>query len=310
MIEFIFDTDGIGDDILAMLAMCSFPDRAALRAVTTYGRRIGAIRRAQILRSVLAHIPGGGEIPVIPGSDVPLMREPLIGCMHCDQAIDSYCSKHPPIASSDDHSYAAHHLVEMARSNPGRYSLVCTGPLTNIALALRMDPRFRKNLKDVVIMGGTWKEPGNSAAQAEANFYNDAEAAHIVFSMMDDVVVVGLDVTLQTEVTVNDVLNLGDSTLCSLVKQIVESCCTSHRLRGEEAVMPLHDVLAFFALLDPSVVETHKTSLDVETKSTLSYGSMFMDDAESKRNHQWCTAVDNDLVTRYFGHVLEELHGK
>lgn len=310
VIEFIFDTDGIGDDILAMIAMCAFSEGAMLRAVTTYGRRIGSIRRAQILRSILARIPGGDAIAVIPGSDVPLMREPLIGCIHCDQAIDSYCSKHPPIASEDDQAYAAHRLVEMARQNPGRYSLVCTGPLTNIAMALRLDPQFRLNLKDVIIMGGTWNEPGNSAAQAEANFYNDAESAAIVFSMMNDVVVVGLDVTLQTAVTVDDVLKLGDTTLCSLVKQIVESCCTSHRLRGEDAVMPLHDVLAFFVLLDPSIVQTKMTSLDIETKSRLSYGSMFMDDSRPERGHRWCTAVNNSMVISYFKHVLEGLYGK
>lgn len=310
MKQLLFDTDGIGDDILALLAMLAMKDAVQLHAVTTYGRRIRAVKRAQILRSIIDQARPNAGIPVIPGSDVPLMRVPLPGCMHCDQAIEQYCTMYPPIASPDeDAMIAAVYLVELVKQKPHYYSLVCTGPLTNIALALRLDPNFGTNLKEIVVMGGAWRVSGNSSAVAEANFFNDPEAASIVFSSCRSITVVGLDVTLQTALREADIEGLCDAPLAKLTKDIVRSCCTSHQLRGEGPVMPLHDLLALFVVLEPSIVETEQGLISIETKSTRSYGAMLFDSLDQEGRHQWCVSVNQKAVDAYMRRWMVQLYG-
>lgn len=78
--------------------------------------------------------------------------------------------------------HAAIAIIKAARKHAGKLELLCLGPLTNIALALKLDPSIAKLMKNVFVMGGTSYGKGNATASAEFNFHQDPEAAAVVFA--------------------------------------------------------------------------------------------------------------------------------
>ncbi len=92
---------------------------------------------------------------------------------------------------------AAAEIVRLARERPGELTLVAVGPLTNIGLALLLDPRLPALVRRVVIMGGAAGVPGNASATGEANVWHDPEAAQLVVDAPWDVVFVGLEITMR-----------------------------------------------------------------------------------------------------------------
>ncbi|GMN36115.1 hypothetical protein TIFTF001_005740 [Ficus carica] len=92
-------------------------------------------------------------------------------------------------------------LVQQANLYPRQLTLVALGPLTNIALAIQLDPAFAKNIGQIVVLGGAFSVNGNVNPAAEANIFGDPEAADIVFTSGADLLTVGLNVTHQVMLT-------------------------------------------------------------------------------------------------------------
>ncbi|KAM0017075.1 putative inosine/uridine-preferring nucleoside hydrolase domain, ribonucleoside hydrolase [Helianthus debilis subsp. tardiflorus] len=116
----------------------------------------------------------------------------LFGCFY----IELPAAKSKPIEGS-----AAKYLVEQARLYPGEITLVALGPLTNIALAIELDPAFTKNVGQIVLLGDAFLVNGNVNPASEANIFGDPKAADIVFTCGADVLAVGLNVTHQVILT-------------------------------------------------------------------------------------------------------------
>src|SRR5207244_286315 len=129
----------------------------------------------------LLEIAGRTDIPVAKGADQPLagvFNDPAT-VVHGD---DGQGNVHlpPPKTKAIDQT-AAEFIVQQIMAAPGEVTLVPIAPLTNIALALRLEPRIAENVREVVLMGGNALGPGNATPAAEANIYNDPEAADVVF---------------------------------------------------------------------------------------------------------------------------------
>ena len=109
-------------------------------------------------------------------------------------------------------SHVAQHsvdfLIEKIMSAPGKITLVCIGPLTNVAVAIRKEPRILQAVKEVVIMGGAIRHQGNTTPLAEFNVYVDPHAAHMVYHSGMPITLVPLDVTYQCILTQADVERL------------------------------------------------------------------------------------------------------
>jgi inosine-uridine nucleoside N-ribohydrolase len=149
----------------------------------------------------LLEIAGRADIPVAAGAQRPLamdFRGPA-DFVHGEDGqgnADLDPPTNQPVAID-----AAHFIIEQVMAAPGEITLVPIGPLTNIALALLLEPRLAANLASIVLMGGNAFCGGNATPAAEANIVNDPEAADIVFGADCPVVMAGLDVTEQTTMT-------------------------------------------------------------------------------------------------------------
>jgi inosine-uridine nucleoside N-ribohydrolase len=165
----------------------------------------------------------------------------------------------------------------MAREYGGELNVVAVGPLTNVALACRLDPQFAANLRRLVVMGGAATVAGNVTPAAEANFYNDPEAASIVFQSGARLTMVGLDVTLRTLFPAAGYQELrarveaGVDAVARLAVAVLDRYLAADSATGLTG-SPLHDPLAVGALAQPAVLTCRPLHVEIETDGRITAG--------------------------------------
>src|SRR6266516_7784143 len=190
----LLDCDPGIDDALAIAFACGHPG-LDMRGVTTVAGNVGLAQTTANALSVL-EFAGRPGVPVAAGSPVPLLRPPIDARhVHGESGLGR-ASLPPPQARPLDVG-ATDLIIDTIGASPGEITLVATGPLTNLALAVRRQPALARQVADFVIMGGSAAR-GNVTPAAEFNIAADPEAAAIVFGAGWSVTMVGLDVTLQT----------------------------------------------------------------------------------------------------------------
>jgi purine nucleosidase len=189
----IVDADPGIDDALALYYLRAQPDTEIVAIGTVHGNVPVAQATANALRLVERL---GLDVPVAMGAAKPL-AQPLMTAedVHGQDGLGGFAGDDP--TSTHTNESAAEQLARLARANPGELDLLAIGPLTNVALALQIEPRLPQLLGKVTIMGGALNVPGNITSYAEANFWHDPEAADLVLQAhFEDLTIVGLDVTM------------------------------------------------------------------------------------------------------------------
>jgi len=189
----IFDTDPGVDDAMALYFAMAHPDIELVGITTTFGNvTVETATENALYLTRLA----GVEIPVAQGTGVPLSKKPgpPPDFIHGKDGLGNLPSRVAVTGSAEKVS-AAEFIVSMARAHPGEITLVAVAPLGNLGLALKLEPKLPQLLKQVVLMAGTVIEPGNVSPVAEANVWNDPDAADLVFTAGWDLTMCGLDVT-------------------------------------------------------------------------------------------------------------------
>lgn len=198
--KIIIDADVGIDDAMAILFAIASPEIELLGITTIFGN--ATIENSTRNASYLIERTGL-DIPVVQGAGFPLVipPEPPADFVHGLNGLGDIDMPEQAKAPLADVT-AAEFIIEQSKLYPYELTLVPVGRLTNIALALRLDPTLPSRIKRVVLMGGAFEVAGNVTPVAEANIIGDPHAADIVFQADWDVVAIGLDVT--TKIVVND----------------------------------------------------------------------------------------------------------
>jgi purine nucleosidase len=170
-------------------------------------------------------------------------------------------------------------LIERILSAPGEFTLVAIGPLTNLALALRREPRIAGALKEVVIMGGAIRHQGNTTPQAEFNSYVDPHAAHIVYHSGISMTLVPLDVTYQCILTPSDVKRLQEirSPIPGFVADSTRFYMEFHDQYQKIEGCVINDPLALALTFMPGLCDYEEHYVDVDISGGVSMGNTFAD---------------------------------
>ncbi|KAJ7319684.1 hypothetical protein JRQ81_019195 [Phrynocephalus forsythii] len=177
----LVDVDCGVDDAAAIMMALASPSVEVLGITCCYGNSLLENTCRNVLR--VLHICNKLEIPVYPGASASLLGGPVLGAFY--HGTDGLGDAPDPSAPGLDllqKEHAVLAIIRIINERPGQVSLVATGPLTNLALAVKMDPALPKNLKNLFIMGGNTEALGNTTICGEFNFATDPEAAYVVLN--------------------------------------------------------------------------------------------------------------------------------
>jgi purine nucleosidase len=272
----IIDTDPGIDDSLAILLALASPE-LKLEALTIVSGNTTAQQGAINALSVL-ELAGRRDIPVALGVPVPLVQPLLVATETHGEAGIGYARL--PIPSSRPISqHGVDLLVDKIISNPDEISLVAIGPLTNIAMAIRREPRIADMVREVIIMGGAIRVGGNTTPLAEYNTFCDPHAAHIVFHSGLPITLVPLDVTYQAILTKADIERLLDirSPISRFIADATRFYMEFHNEYQKIEGCVINDPLALALTFAPHLVGTEHLYVDVDISGGVSMGKTFAD---------------------------------
>jgi purine nucleosidase len=302
----LLDCDPGIDDALAIVFACGHPG-LDLTGLTTVSGNVDLGKVTANALSVL-ELAGRPDVPVTAGSARPLLR-PIADARDVHGESGLGAATLPPARAEAIPGHAVDFLIEQIGAAPGEITLVATGPLTNIALAVRREPRLTGWVRDFVIMGGSTGR-GNTTPAAEFNIWADPEAAAIVFGAGWQVTMVGLDVTLQARATPavqGRLRSLGrlaaDLLLPGLLGYQGEASTGDPATSGPA----VHDVLAVALVAEPGLFGCDPARVEVETAGRWTSGMTVTDFApqEYAYNAQVATAID---VPAFWDLVLDAYH--
>jgi purine nucleosidase len=284
----ILDCDPGIDDALAIAFAHGHPG-LHLAGITTVAGNVGV---AKTTRNALAvsEFAGAENTPVTPGCATPLVRPARDARMvHGESGLGG--AKLPEPAQRPRQGHAVDYIIDTVRAAPGEITLVATGPLTNIAMAVRKEPRLTQWVKDFVIMGGS-SARGNTTPAAEYNIWADPEAAAAVFEAGWTVTMLGLDVTQRTGAGQAVLDRMGQ--LGRLGTGLLLPALEQYRATAGEGGPPVHDVCAVVHVAEPDMFGFAPARVDVETAGRLTAGMTVTDFRDEPHNAQVGIRIDTD----------------
>jgi inosine-uridine nucleoside N-ribohydrolase len=265
----IIDTDPGVDDAMAILLALNSPE-LKVEALTVVP---GNVEAAQGLENALklVSLAGRCDVLVAGGAQHPLNQK-LITAQYWHGKNGLAGVDLPAPSCKPDTRFAPDLIIEMVRKYPHEITLIPVGPLTNIALAVSKDPAIASLVKDIVIMGGSITG-GNVDGAAEANIYNDPEAAQIVFNAGWTVTMIGSDVGERTLITRKDVTELqaNHKPESDFVAKLADFYLTRSEKSGYQGAA-MYDPLAVATVIDPTLVTLKSMHVDVETRGEFTRG--------------------------------------
>ena len=316
----VIDVDTGIDDAFALLYACAHNDTQILGVSTVLGN-VSLAAATRNTRAVLA-LAGRADIPVWPGAGTVIsiaVRD--ASDIHGESGLGHAVLPHPE--EPPDPLHAADMIIDAARSHAGRLVLCATGPLTNIALAVMREPELPRLVKRFVIMGGAYSDSGNVTPAAEFNIWHDPEAARIVFRAFGGVggapvIAIGLDVTRKTIIDERDIAaieaRVADKPRGPKLTRFLEDAARFYFERMEKMlgrrIFTMHDPLAVAVALDPTLVETRRVAVDIETTGRLTTGATIVDwrgQWGRLANTEVAVAVDAERFRQMFFDAMERL---
>jgi len=267
----LFDTDPGIDDACAILLALASPEVSLEGLSIVHGNC--SVEQATINALSILELAHASHIPVAKGCELPLVQPSLLAPeTHGSTGLGYAKLPEPRLRPTVQHGIDF--LIEKILSSPGEITLVAIGPLTNVALAIRQEPRLVSAVKELIIMGGALRHEGNTSALGEFNTYVDPHAAHIVYHAGMPITLVPLDVTYQCVLTVEDVLKMRhvDSPITRFVEDATRFYMEFHDEFQSIAGCVINDPLALALTFAPELCSYREMPVDVDISGGISMG--------------------------------------
>lgn len=276
----IIDCDPGQDDAIALLLAFAAPDSLEILGVTVVAGNAG-LELTQRNARMICEFAGRADVKVYAGCGRPMVREPIkADYYHGESGIAGFAVFEPLLQPQALH--AVEFLARSLMSEPDKsVTLACLGPLTNIAMALVLEPGIRRKIEKIVLMGGAQKAGGNITPTASFNLYCDPHAAHVVLTSGLPVVLVNLDLTHQLVMTrerLGAIAAIGNPPAIAIHGMLTWD--EERRLRmyaAGEAGLPVSDVSVIAYLIDPTLFRGREYYVRIETESALTMGMTIVD---------------------------------
>lgn len=269
----ILDCDVGHDDAIALMLGAAHPDIELLGIVAVAGNQVLEKTLKNTLH-VVQHL--NLNIPVYAGMNRPMVRDQIVASeVHGESGLDGPVFEELAIKPEKEHgvSFIIRTLMEATE----KITLVPVGPMTDIGMALRLEPRIKEKIREIVLMGGAYGL-GNYTPAAEFNFLADPEAAHIIFTSGVPVAMMGLDLTNQAladRKVIERMENIGNKA-GRLFGDIMRFTFESQRIFGLHAG-PVHDVTAMAYTVRPDLFDMKPAYVEICLDKGNCYGRSVVD---------------------------------
>jgi purine nucleosidase len=272
MIRLVIDTDPGVDDAHAIMAAFAHPG-ARVEALTTVAGNVSLVQTTANVCTILDVLEQDEkDVPVYAGCDRPMVG-PVVEASYFHGADGLGDSGYPPSQRQVADEHAVNALIRLANESPGELTLVAIGPLTNVAMATRLDPTLPQKYERLVVMGGTIRGTGNVTTAAEFNAYADPEAAAVVFDAWPGLALLSWETTMDhgfTEEQIEALLAV-DSPRAEFFRRISSrSIGMLRQILGRKALLE-PDLLAVAVALEPDIMrraESHHVRVELAGQHT------------------------------------------
>lgn len=306
----ILDCDPGHDDAIAILLALGNKSIDLLAITTVSGNATIEHTTDNALKVV--EIANRPDVPVYKGSPEPLVRKrENAPSIHGESGMEGPVLAATKIKAQEEH--AVDYLVKTFLHSDGDITLVATGPLTNVAMAIKREPNILPKIKELVIMGGGTF--GNWTPNAEFNIYADAEAAKIVFDSGLKLTMVGLDLShqaLATDEIVEQVKQINNP-VSQFVYELLLFFGKTYKDYFDFEYPPVHDVCCIAYCINPEVFETTFVHVDVEIAGAITYGTTSVDlhgVTGKEPNTHFATKLDTNVFWLMVSDALKSYGGK
>jgi inosine-uridine nucleoside N-ribohydrolase len=306
----IIDADPGIDDAAAILLALASPELSVEAITTVYGNGPVDVCSDNALR--ILDTAGRLDIPVYRGAGKPLLRDPNLTWASPVHGTDALGNTNFPLSEGTStlirSRHAALEIIDRVMASPGEITLLALGRMTNIALALALEPGLAQRVAEIVVMGGAISMPGNVSPVASANLYEDPEAAAILYSSGVPLVQVGMDVCDRVEISQGqlDRIRQADTPTTRLLAAATPCLQSYYRGRGllaDPNGVHYNDVPAIAYAIDAMLFGTQDFYVTIETQSPLTRGQTVADRRNisgNPTNARVCLEVEVPRLTALF----------
>ena len=300
--QVIIDTDPGIDDAVA-LAIALYSDEVDVKLITTVAGNVGLDYVTQNTLKLLSFF--NKKIPVAKGLDAPLIREIINASdIHGETGMEGYDFEEP----SDQlllKEHAVNAMRETILTNEEPITIIGIGPLTNIAMLLKMYPETKTSIKEIIFMGGSLTR-GNSGIMSEYNIEFDPEAAKIVFDSGVPIVMVGLDLGLKALILLEDSKKIKEM---NKVGDMFYHLFNRYRGGSMQTGLTMYDSTAIAYLLRPDLFDVVDSFMDVELTGKYTTGATIVDlqgILKKESNAKICVDINQEEFKKWFLTSIEQ----
>lgn len=244
------------------------------------------------------------NVPIHAGMPKPIMREQIVADnIHGESGLDG--PKFAPLVRNAESKHAIQYIIDTLMNSDGDITLVPVGPLTNIAVAMRMQPAILPKIREIVLMGGAYGT-GNFTPSAEFNIYADPEAARVVFTSGVPLVMMGLDLTNQTTCTADVISRMkkvggpAGELFSDIMSFTLKTQYENYGLAGG----PVHDATCIGYLINPDAFKMQDMYVEIDVNNGPCYGRTVCDEL-GVTGKQPNTKVGMIIDTKWFWDLVE-----